>query len=435
MHRSTSFVSAPLGQDVPSSRATKYRRPHAKNASGALLMICGLSAAVLFTIYTMIQPRIQLHQKAKLNFTIQGSGVSYNQKRATGLTAVMYVFSGSDPEYEQNLLFFLQEAVQEGDNCDYFIVIQQGKGLRDPVLPPSLPSNVHVLYHPNECFDLGTIGWLLAKETVDTRLYTYFIWLNSSVRGPFLPSYVRGRLHWTTPFTERLRGAVKLVGSTINCGGAYLHAPTPHVQSYISATDVEGLAILLEEGVFACRSELGEVVVKGELAASTVILAAGYNIDCLLLRYQGLDWREAGAQHCNEQLNPIQEGLYDGISINPLEVMFVKVKRAMLEAGWEQVRQATKYDAWLSLQRSWRPANPPPEVWSNISSNAFVQRLPELQKRLGERGEDCFDHDFYFQASHNDLGLLAARPDAAHWAFTHFIRNGLREGRPYRFLC
>lgn len=38
--------------------------------------------------------------------------------------------------------------------------------------------------------------------------------------------------------------------------------------------------------MFACRKQLGEVVVKGELAASTAILAAGFNLDCLLLRYQ-----------------------------------------------------------------------------------------------------------------------------------------------------
>lgn len=41
---------------------------------------------------------------------------------------------------------------------------------------------------------------------------------------------------------------------------------------------------------------------------------------------QGLDWRDAGAHLCNAQLNPIQQGLYDGISVNPLEVMFIKVQ-------------------------------------------------------------------------------------------------------------
>jgi hypothetical protein len=76
------------------------------------------------------------------------------------------------------------------------------------------------------------------------RRYKHFVWLNSSVRGPFFPAYMRGKMHWTRPFTERLRGDVKLVGPSISCGGAYNVAPTPHVQSYLVATDSVGLAIL-----------------------------------------------------------------------------------------------------------------------------------------------------------------------------------------------
>jgi hypothetical protein len=30
--------------------------------------------------------------------------------------------------------------------------------------------------------------------------YKYFIFVNSSVRGPFLPNHLRGKIHWTTPF-------------------------------------------------------------------------------------------------------------------------------------------------------------------------------------------------------------------------------------------
>ena len=64
------------------------------------------------------------------------------------------------------------------------------------------------------------------------------MWLNSSVRGPYLPSYLAGRLHWTEALTGKLTERVKLVGATINCGGGYLHPePQPHVQSYVVAMD------------------------------------------------------------------------------------------------------------------------------------------------------------------------------------------------------
>lgn len=58
--------------------------------------------------------------------------------------------------------------LQDRHDCEYFIVIQQGVGLKEPNLPQDLPANVHVLHHPNECFDLGTVGWLL-NGTVNSR--------------------------------------------------------------------------------------------------------------------------------------------------------------------------------------------------------------------------------------------------------------------------
>ena len=78
--------------------------------------------------------------------------------------------------------------------------------------------------------------------------FRYFLWLNSSGRGPFLPPYYaeisRGAA-WTRVFTAKLNERVKLVGSTISCGGGYTQAPTPHVQTYAVATDRQGLEILL----------------------------------------------------------------------------------------------------------------------------------------------------------------------------------------------
>lgn len=59
---------------------------------------------------------------------------------------------------------------------------------------PVLPRNAHYEFHPNGCYDWGTIGFVLVgSKKVDWRRYTYFIFLNSSVRGPFLPVHVQVR--------------------------------------------------------------------------------------------------------------------------------------------------------------------------------------------------------------------------------------------------
>jgi hypothetical protein len=45
--------------------------------------------------------------------------------------------------------------------------------------------------------------------------YSYYVFLNSSVKGPFVPKYFVG--HWSQPYTDRIRGSVKAVASSIVC--------------------------------------------------------------------------------------------------------------------------------------------------------------------------------------------------------------------------
>lgn len=56
---------------------------------------------------------------------------------------------------------------------------------------PALPSNARYVLHNNECYDWGTFGWVLMTQDIDINDYTYFIFMNSSVRGPFIPSYLK----------------------------------------------------------------------------------------------------------------------------------------------------------------------------------------------------------------------------------------------------
>ena len=68
---------------------------------------------------------------------------------------------------------------------------------------PDLPDNARYLHHPNQCYDWGTFGWVLKTEDIDTAKYKHFIFLNSSVRGPFLPPYLKVR-----PVPPRVCGGV-----------------------------------------------------------------------------------------------------------------------------------------------------------------------------------------------------------------------------------
>lgn len=60
-------------------------------------------------------------------------------------------------------------------------------------LPP-LPTNARYVLHNNECYDWGTFGWALTTQGINVDKYSYFVFMNSSVRGPFVPTYIKVRL-------------------------------------------------------------------------------------------------------------------------------------------------------------------------------------------------------------------------------------------------
>lgn len=266
------------------------------------------------------------------------------------------------------------------------------------------------------------------------RKYKYFILINSSVRGPFLTAYAKDALHWTRPFTDKLTPSVKLVGSTINCGGSHEHPPEPHVQSYVVATDAVGLQVLLDTGkVFKCYDKMKDVVYHGEMGSSRAILDAGYNIDSLMLRYQGVDWREhrrhVAEFPCNGGLNPLQPQLYDGVDIDPLEVMFVKVKEGLLGASWGSAMRAARMDAWKKL-----PQHPESKLVVRLSQNYWLDEKADQDISKAEHlSHKCFDWEFYLGANAQDLGHLREEDNPALEAWIQFMEMGIFEGRPHRW--
>ena len=74
-----------------------------------------------------------------------------------------------------------------------------------------------------------------------------------------------------------------------------------------------------------------------------------------------MDWRDARASACNGNRNPIQQDFYDGINADPLEVLFIKVKASMRQAGWSHVTKAR-------VCCSWPPASA--STWSNLEQHA-----------------------------------------------------------------
>jgi hypothetical protein len=267
----------------------------------------------------------------------------------TGRVLIIYVWADTDVQSLGNLDFFIRHGVHASQPADYYFILQQVD--KKPVNKsrlPSLPPNAHYIEHVNECFDFGTFGWFLEQKMTDITIYKYFIFMNASIRGPFLVAYFADELMWWfTIFTKRLTNEVKLVGSTINC------EHKPHVQSYLLVTDQTGLSILTNKksGVFSCKKDYSDAVFNGEIGASQLILHANYQIASLQVKYQGWDFRKQENWGCNQRLSPIYSNhAVDGITPDPYELVFVKYKRKPGRFDSDLKRRAFVYQKWLEEQ-------------------------------------------------------------------------------------
>lgn len=145
-----------------------------------------------------------------------------------------------------------------------------------------------------------------------------------------------------------------------------------------------------------------------------------YNVESLLTRYRGVDWRQKRDLLCNGGMNPQGEQMNDGLGLDPFEVVFVKAK--------EYPRVATQ----VFLNRYTEYAMGRDDLTSNGFDTPRVQVAIQKERvALQERVLRCqasFDADFYLKQN-PDLPGAVPRADA----LKHFNEYGFFERRPYRY--
>ena len=147
-------------------------------------------------------------------------------------------------------------------------------------------------------------------------------------------------------------------------------------------------------------------------------------------------------------LNPCADRLIDGTSLNPMEVIFVKFKQNMQEAGWAIAEMTAAYSALvgrtgtvkrivslnhlthdisdLTSARSSDQGAP-----SAINRNALT--LDKLGPRMGQvlqmmlRGSECFDFDHY---KSENWYIPSTRSEGTIW--NDFVEQGQFLGGKFR---
>jgi len=231
---------------------------------------------------------------------------------------VLYVFH----IYNDRVKHFIKNGIFSDENVD-FIIISNDKNNKIEV-----PSYVKTLYRDNIGFDFG--GWSDALLTDNLyKNYNHFIFVNSSVTGPFIPSYYNGK--WTDIYIAGLKDNIKLFGSTINtCRNPLIYS---HVQSYIFSMDKHTLEYLIEQQIFSMslyEKTFLDTIRFREIEMSRKILQNKWNIGSLFSYYKDVDFTfsEKKPEEYNiEFLDDIMYPPFRNHLWNDYEVVFIKGNR------------------------------------------------------------------------------------------------------------
>lgn len=231
-------------------------------------------------------------------------------------TLVLYVFH----QMNERVHMFLDRAFFQADDVDFLVICN------DLHLTLEVPSYVQLLRRQNVGLDFGAWGEGL-MENNRFENYSHFIFLNSSVVGPFVAPYCDRR--WTDVFLSKLNDETRLVGSCINAMRRPLSLA--HVQSFAFAMDRPALDLLRSKHIFRNYSTKLEAIEEGEIRMSRCILQQGWNIACFLACYKDVDFRfvsKKPSEYPNEFLDDVAfPGWYYGQTTHPYEVLFVKANR------------------------------------------------------------------------------------------------------------
>ena len=237
---------------------------------------------------------------------------------------VIYTYCNS-PSSNINLRFFVNNELKYRQNIDYIIVIN-GYHCDDSIVFPDI-SNLTVIRRENVGFDFG--GHNAALTHIDSiyKKYDYYFFMNSGVIGPIVPHYFDMLYdHWSKVFIKKINAVVKLVGTTIVCLPRHdLGGFGPKVEGFFFMVDQLGLYLLrCQNTIFCDHANKIDAIVNGEYGLSNCIFKHGYSIDCMLRKYQNIDWRDSSQYNNNNNIHPSRKNSFYGNSIQPYEVIFHK---------------------------------------------------------------------------------------------------------------
>lgn len=223
--------------------------------------------------------------------------------------------------FTENLNFFQKIGVIENENYHFNFVINSETGIEN-IIPRK---NVSAIQGHNKGYDFG--AYKQSLDSVNINDFNYFIFINDTCRGPFIPDYVPSETTWVEMFLTKLDEKIKMVGPTWFTARRHrflqrklriTKGQNTHIQSYCFGVDKVALNLLLKNNKFDSENkEKIQVIGEHEIGCSRLLIENGYEIKAFQMSKYDI------AKH--EDIN--KPGEYFGTTINPFEIMFIKTNR------------------------------------------------------------------------------------------------------------
>ena len=252
-------------------------------------------------------------------------------------TLVIYHYYEKDQSYIDNFSHFLRFGYDA--DLSYLIIVAGQHTIDFPVL-----DNIQYLFTENKNFDYGGYCEAVSKLAIWQK-YDFYLFVNSSVRGPFTPAYFGQR--WTDLFIDQLSADVGIVGAAISIT-PFQHSIAKmyhdkygkhernyqflaHVQTTCYVLSRQVLVQLIAAGFYDVTKALNkdETVRDYEIRLSQLILDMGLNLRCMLPEYNQIDYRVAltDVNPASREGDSGFEYSYFGRSAHPYESIFIKTSR------------------------------------------------------------------------------------------------------------
>tara|TARA_B100001027_G_scaffold112127_1_gene77377 strand:+ start:92 stop:841 length:750 start_codon:yes stop_codon:yes gene_type:complete len=222
-------------------------------------------------------------------------------------------------ESQKNLEFFIKNGISINNNIFYIFLINNYQ------YSVNIPyqKNIKIIVRPNIGHDFAS--WKDGLKSIN-RTFDYYIFMNDTIRGPFLPRYIPKNISWYKMFCNLISDKVKLSGLTINYfPWGNKNKNLQHVQSMMFCTDKIGLEIL-KKNIFHLKPLEYENIYKKNRKNFITQFEIGMSKHIIKN-----DFQIAALYSCDIKKHKTGDVWYNnkyyGTTINPFETMFIKKNR------------------------------------------------------------------------------------------------------------